>query len=208
MGKIIEELLSFWKYQQECKGTSTLPPAYFDAIATCAKLQGKVQDIKFENSDEAFLKKTFEGAEFEKLTIEPIFVPLLSKRFQEAHVCKNANAHLACIILCGSILEGLLLGIAVKNPKSFNTAQASPKFDEKVKQFNEWSLSQFIDVAHEIGFISLDVKKFSHSVRDFRNYIHPYQQMSSGFNPDKHTAEICLHVVRAAVASLAGSRGE
>ena len=69
VGKIIEELLSFWKYQQECKGTSTLPPAYFDAIATCAKLQGKVQDIKFENSDEAFLKKTFEGAEFEKLTI-------------------------------------------------------------------------------------------------------------------------------------------
>jgi len=50
--------------------------------------------------------------------------------------------------------------------------------------------------------LRLDVKKFSHVMRDFRNYIHPYEQMASKFNPDKHTAEICLQVLRAAIVGL------
>jgi hypothetical protein len=207
VGKILEELLSYWKYLQDSKGVKDYPPAYKDALGTIARLLGKTPQAQNENPDETFLKKKFEDGDFEKLAIEPNLIPLLAQRFNEAQNCRD-NSSLACIFLCGSILEGLLLGAAAKNPKDFNIATASPKDSAgKVRQFQEWSLAQFIDVAHEIGIISLDVKKFSHSVRDFRNYIHPHQQMSSGFNPDKHTAEICLHVVRAAVASLAGTRG-
>jgi hypothetical protein len=75
-----------------------------------------------------------------------------------------------------------------------------------VKQFSEWTLAQFIDVACELGYLKLDIKKFGHALRDFRNYIHPYQQMSSRFDPDHHTAEICLQVLRAAIAGLSGNR--
>ena len=48
---------------------------------------------------------------------------------------------------------------------------------------------KFINVAYEIGLLKLDVQKLSHGLRDFRNYIHPYQQMASGFKPDEHTAQ-------------------
>ena len=54
--------------------------------------------------------------------------------------------------------------------------------------------------------IGLDIKKFSHGLRDFRNYIHSYQQMISGFNPDEHTVKLCFQVLKAALASLAGER--
>ena len=47
-----------------------------------------------------------------------------------------------------------------------------------------------------------DVKKFSHALRDFRNYIHPYQQMSIGFQPDEHTARICFQVLKAALYQI------
>ena len=77
-----------------------------------------------------------------------------------------------------------------------------------MKRFPDWKLAELIDVACELGYLRLDVKKFSHTLRDFRNYIHPYEQMSSGFSPDKHTAEICLQVLRAAIASLSGARDE
>jgi hypothetical protein len=100
-------------------------------------------------------------------------------------------------------LEGVLLGMALNNPKEFNQAVASPKDKEgKVKQFHEWSLSNLIDVASETGFLKEDVKKFSHSLRDFRNYIHPFEQLSSRFNPDEHTAKICLQVLQAAIYQL------
>ena len=52
-------------------------------------------------------------------------------------------------------------------------------------------------MAHDIGLLKPDVQKFSHGLRDFRNYIHPYQQMASGFKPDEHTAKVCFQVLKA-----------
>jgi hypothetical protein len=46
------------------------------------------------------------------------------------------------------------------------------------------------------------VKKYSHSLRDFRNYIHPYEQLSSRFDPDIKTAKISFQVLKAAIADL------
>jgi hypothetical protein len=109
--------------------------------------------------------------------------------------------------MTGSTLEGLLLGIALTNPQLFNSTNSSPKTKEgKVKQFHLWSLSNFIDVAAEIGLLKEDVKKFSHALRDFRNYIHPFEQMSSRFYPDEKTAKICLQVLNAAIFQMTNNR--
>ena len=75
-----------------------------------------------------------------------------------------------------------------------------------MKAFQEWSLAEFIDVAHDIGLLKMDVRTFSHGLRDFRNFIHPYEQMTSGFTPDEHTARVCFQVLRAALADVAGER--
>ena len=61
-------------------------------------------------------------------------------------------------------------------------------------------------MAHDIGLLKPDVQKFSHGLRDFRNYIHPYEQLTSGFTPDEHTAKVCLQVLKAALADMAGER--
>ncbi len=55
-----------------------------------------------------------------------------------------------------------------------------------------------------VGGLKIDVKKFSHGLRDFRNYIHSYQRMASIFKRDEHTAKVCFRVLNAASASLAG----
>jgi len=106
--------------------------------------------------------------------------------------------------MCGSVLEGILLGVALKNMKEFNQSSASSKDKEtgKVLPFQDWTLSNLIDVAYSVGKLGLDVRKFSHSLRDFRNYIHPYLQMSSGFSPDIDTAKISWQVLQAAISDL------
>jgi hypothetical protein len=106
-------------------------------------------------------------------------------------------------LLAGSTLEGIFLGLAISCPQIFNSTNASPKDNAgKVKQFHEWTLSGFIDVAKELGLIQYDTQKFSHSLRDFRNYIHPFEQLSSGFSPREHTAKICLQVLKAAIYEI------
>jgi hypothetical protein len=138
------------------------------------------------------------------LRIDANVTRILEERIIEVKTCLKSGTALSVIFLCGSILEGILLGIAVSYPKEFNQSSLSPKDKEtqKVKPFPDWSLNSFIDVAHDIGFLGLDVKKFSHSLRDFRNYIHPYEQMSSGFYPDMHTAEISWKVLKAGLNDI------
>lgn len=143
-----------------------------------------------------------------RLTFAEPIKEVLESRRSEAIRCLGSDAPLAAIILSGSVLEGLLFGLATANPQEFNQAASCPKDQNgRAKQFCTWSLAQLIDVACELGYLSLDVKKFSHCLRDFRNYVHPYEQVKSGFEPTAHTARICLQVLDAAIACLGGDRG-
>lgn len=155
-----------------------------------------------DNEDE-FLKREFADVSLEKIGLEGVVSDILEQRIKEIERCFPASAYLSVILLAGSTLEGLLLGLAVKHPKQFNLSKSSPKDSSgKVKSFHDWSLSAFIDVARDLRLIQYDTHKFSHSLRDFRNYIHPFEQMSSGFSPREHTAKICLQVLRAAIHEI------
>lgn len=149
-----------------------------------------------------FMNKNFGDIDITKLMIEPMLIPVIEQRINEIKNCIASGSPLSAILLCGSTLEGILMGIAQKNPKDFNTATSAPKKDGKVKQFYEWTLSNFIDTAHELNIIDLDVKKFSSVLRDFRNYIHPYEQFANKFNPTMETAKICVQVLKAGIYQI------
>jgi hypothetical protein len=153
--------------------------------------------------EEDFLKQEFKEVPLQKLDLDSTVTEVLVSRLEEIHKCMTADAPLSVIFLVGSTLEGVLLGIALKHPKEFNQSLSAPKDkDGKAKQFQDWCLSNFIDVAFDVGFLKEDVKKFSHAIRDFRNYIHPYAQVGAGFNPTKHTAVICWKVLNAAIYQI------
>lgn len=162
----------------------------------------KVHDHE-ELSEDQFLKKEFKGVELDKLGLDGVITNTLNYRIEEIKKCLASKSSLALIFLAGSTLEGILLGVALKKPKEFNQTKVSPKDSNcKVLPFHQWTLNNLINAAYEIGLIKEDVKKFSHSLRDFRNYIHPYEQVSSRFNPDEHTASICWQVLKAAIHQL------
>lgn len=156
-----------------------------------------------KDSENEFLSREFTNVDLMALKLENAITDVLQHRIREIEKCFSSGSPLAVILLAGSALEGIFLGLAIQHPRQFNTAKSSPKDNSsKVKPFHEWSLSGFIDVAKELGLIQHDTHKFSHSLRDFRNYIHPFEQMSSGFSPREHTAKICLQVLRAAIHEI------
>jgi len=150
-----------------------------------------------------FLEKEYKKVDAKTLNVDPTMTDAIEQRINEIQICLNNNASLAAIFLIGSTLEGLLIDLANKNIKDFNQATSSPKKDGKVLKFNNWTLSSLIDTANELNFINEDVKKHSHSLRDFRNYIHPLEQVKSKFNPNKHTALISWQVLQAAINNIA-----
>lgn len=168
-----------------------------------------IQDIiKKEFTENDFLKQEFSKIDISLLNLDYNFEKIIAQRIKEIELSLNSGASLSVIFLCGSTLEGLLLNEASKNPQKFNSSKSAPKNrDGKVKVLHEWTLNSLIDVSYEVGIIKLDIKKFSHTLKDFRNYIHPRQQASQNFNPDKHTAEISWQVLKATIANLTGERG-
>jgi hypothetical protein len=146
--------------------------------------------------------KYAEGLSLDSSLVYPGLTPILEARYREAQHCLTESP-LATIILCGSLLEGLLFGLAKMRPEDFNRSRCSPKDKNgKPKPFYEWSPAEFINVAYDLRIIRLDVKKFGSHLRDFRNYIHPYKQMREEFYPDKYTAEMCLLTVKATIHNL------
>lgn len=207
VGKILSEMLD--SYEADCDlNDKELDKSLLEkSRQIVSRLTGKkVETAPADNPDD-FLHREYTIPNIQKLPIEAQAVPIIEKRLDEARKALGAQAYLSVIFLCGSVLEAVLLGAAQKEPAGFNRASSSPKAsDGSAKKFHEWSLAQFIDTACEIGLLKPDVKKFSHGLRDFRNYIHPYEQMVSGFTPDEHTAKLCFQVLKAALASVAGER--
>ena len=204
VGKVLSSLLELWCYKNPTPDASS-QSRYESARKTANKLQGIVQDC--EPDEKTFLNQSFGHLDITRIGLDASLLPVIQNRLQEVQKCMTASAPLSAIFLAGSILEGILLSIASQNPKAFNQAKSSPKDKGgKIKQFPDWTLAQFIAVAYECGFLKLDVKVFSDKLRDFRNYIHPSQQACSGFQPTMHTAEICLQVLKAAIADLSGER--
>lgn len=207
VGKALSEMLDGYEADCTLNNRQIEMPILEKSRAVVARLSGISVPLKPTQSIDDFLHHEFSIPNIQKLPIEALAVPIIEGRLSEARATMGAKAYLSTIFLCGSVLEAVLLGAAQKEPSRFHRASASPKAtDGSVKRFHEWTLAQFIDVACEIDLLKPDVKKFSHGLRDFRNYIHPYEQMVSGFTPDEHTAKVCFQVLKAALASIAGER--
>jgi hypothetical protein len=104
---------------------------------------------------------------------------ILEDRWAEIATCVTAKTPLAATVMMGGLLEGVLYARIDKlaDKKPVFTAAAAPK-DKlgKTQPLKEWTLQNYIDVAHEIGWITQTVHDISDVVRDYRNYIHPHKQ--------------------------------
>lgn len=108
---------------------------------------------------------------------------ILRRRWNECVACLNV-APLASVVMMGGLLEGLLLARInrERDKKPIYTAKCAPRDHKtgKTLPLNEWMLKGFIDVAHEIGWITVTAKDVSEVLRDYRNYIHPQKELSHG----------------------------
>lgn len=206
VGTVLSEMLDSYEANCELAGWNKDKVPLKRARSIVNRLTGGLVAHDSAGKEGKLLALEFAIPSIQNLPINTQVVPIVEARLNEARVALDVGAHLSVIFLCGSVLEAVLLGAAQQNPATFNQARATPTRNGSPKSFREWSLAQLINVAYEVGILKLDIKKLSHGLRDFRNYIHPYEQLASRFTPDEHTAKVCFQVLQAALANLAGER--
>lgn len=123
---------------------------------------------------------------------------ILTDRWEESKRTISAEAYLSTIILLGSILEGILLYKIEQNPQKSNCAKSAPKNESNnTLPFRKWTLNSLITVAHECEWLSYDTSNYSHNLRNYRNLVHPKEQIKSSKGEiDLPACELAMTIVK------------
>lgn len=131
---------------------------------------------------------------------------ILQRRWSECSKCVAAGAPLAATVMMGGLLEALLLARLHReaNKSLVFKAVSAPKdrLTGKTLQLQEWTLRHYIDVAHELGWISTSAKDVGEVVRDYRNYIHPQKELSHGIELRDGDAELFWEIAKGITRQL------
>ncbi|MGV0586814.1 hypothetical protein ABQE45_24035 [Mycobacteroides chelonae] len=101
---------------------------------------------------------------------------VLLGRITEARICQQGGAYTMAVIAIGSFVEGLLYTILTERDEDARNDRFIDPNGNPVKNTRP-PLATLIDTAHHLGWIQFDAMQFMHTVRNFRNFIHPRQEL-------------------------------
>ena len=141
---------------------------------------------------------------FSPLIADPKMQGILQRRWVECAACIKAGAPLAAVVMMGGLLEGLLLARLNQDLRKANTASTAPKdkVTGKTLLFKDWGLKDFINVAHELTWITTTAKDIGEVLRDYRNYIHPQKELSHGISLSSGDADMLWNIAKNMITQL------
>jgi hypothetical protein len=127
----------------------------------------------------------------------------LARRITETRVAQSGGAHTLALIGIGSIVEGLLLALLLERDEDVRR-NGIPDTERPGKRVpaDFAPMKLLIDIAHQRGWIQLDAKNFMHTVRDFRNFVHPRKEWTHQPDFDGDSVRLCWAPVHAIINDL------
>ncbi len=119
---------------------------------------------------------------------------IIERDYEEVRSCVAANAHKATIVLCGGIIEALLIERLLENEEDAKAAAEKLKPGLEKRDIDRWFFQELIDVAADMGILSSDFKTMAYQIKDYRNVIHPGYEIRKSFELThvKATAAVAL----------------
>lgn len=122
---------------------------------------------------------------------------LLEVDWKEAQTVHAAKAWKSCVILCGSILEGMLFDIIGRDEPKALAAYATirsrdPRIGKAVTSVRDLTLNSMVEVANELKMLPPGPFHLSHALRHSRNLVHPEKQLREKVEDIENEANIAL----------------
>ena len=162
----------------------------------------------FFSDDGSFAEEPFSFVKEKEKLIQNIKSLELDKPLEDVLIGRvdelselSESSHLSSIFLSGSILEGALYGLAKKYPGPFN--ENGPKHS---KNFYEWKLCEFLDAAKKIGLINQTQSYFSKNLMNYRNTIHPREQLKANIKTmTKEDLQVTMFALEVVLSQISKS---
>lgn len=95
------------------------------------------------------------------------------------------------ILLSGGMIEAVLTDLLLQRIDQAKSTKSAPK-DPSIR---EWGFVHLIKVSEELGLINPGVEKLSHSVRQYRDLVHPSVELREKLNVAPEEAKIAMEVL-------------
>jgi hypothetical protein len=119
---------------------------------------------------------------------------ILERDYIDIQKCMKTECWKSVLILCGGCIEGILYDLLKrKGQKAMNASNAHKGKSGAVKKLEDWDLSHLIDTALELKLIQQYIPKLSHTVREFRNIVHPCNEVRTKLPVESEGASIAFN---------------
>ena len=147
--------------------------------------------------------------DFSPLASDQVMKAILERRWIECCRCIQAGVPLAATVMMGGLLETLFVARAniMPNKGPLFSATKTPKDKKtgKALELSQWTLSPYIDVAHELGWISKPAADVAGVLREYRNYVHPEKERSHGVHLSSNDAAMFWDLTKSLATQLLNS---
>lgn len=136
----------------------------------------------------------------------PDLRPIIERDYQEIPRCLAVQAYKAATVMCGSVMEALLLdALLADEAKAKQSSKARKDQAGKIiKDLGRWPLSSMIDVAEDLQRIpGTTIRLMSDAVREYRNLIHPAVQIRKQITAEKEEASAARAALDVIIKNLA-----
>ena len=116
---------------------------------------------------------------------------IIERDYTEIQKAYISECWKSVIILCGGAIEAILTDLLIQNETAAKAAKSAPKNSD----ITRWDLSNLIDVAVELYLMSAGIEKLSHPIREYRNLVHPGNELRNKLRFDAEEAKIAVEVL-------------
>jgi len=116
---------------------------------------------------------------------------------------------MAAIVMMGGLLEALFVARANQlADKSILFKAASVPMDSttgKALALDKWMLNSYLQVGHDVNWITRSARDVATVLGEFRNYVHPAKERRHGVSLGEHDSAILWGVTKNVTAQLLAS---
>jgi hypothetical protein len=116
---------------------------------------------------------------------------IIERDYDEIQRAYISKCWKSVIILCGGAIEAILTDLLIAHDTEAKQAKSAPNKPD----ITRWDLSDLINVAVELKLVTEGVEKLSHSIREYRNLVHPGNEIRQKLHFDAEEGKISLEVL-------------
>jgi hypothetical protein len=120
---------------------------------------------------------------------------LIEKDWEEINAIFNVNAWKSCVLLCGSILEGILINELKRNQPIANQEYQRLK-NRNAPVLDRWDLVDLVEISNRLQLFPKGTIHLNHAIREFRNLVHPGKQLREHIEVTEEQAVIAFNTIK------------